>query len=303
MLRKLVDLVRLGRPIFLIGGLILYALGAMIARSQGIPIDWGLYWTGQLALSSIQLMTHYLNDYWDAETDVGNRNRTPFSGGSGIIPEGRISRQTALYVGLLFMGVGITLFFLLVLGRGAGALFGSLFFLIFLGSYFYSTPPVKLASSGFGEFTTSMIVAGLLPMAAYSLQAHRLDPLVLLATFPLVTLHFAMLLAFELPDHESDEASGKRTFLVRVGRARGIQIHNALVVLAFASLAISPLLGLPWQVAIGTLIALPLAVTQIVLMVRLSRGRIILWSWLTFGAVALFALTAYLMAFGFWVVG
>lgn len=303
MWRQLIDLIRLGRPFFLLGGFILYALGAMVARMQGFTLDWRVYWMGQLSLTSIQLMTHYLNDYWDAATDAANQNRTPFSGGSGVLGERRISPQAAFGTGLVFLAVGLTAFFVLALGYRAGGLFVSLYVLIFLGAFFYSAPPVNLAASGFGEFTTSLIVAGMLPMAAYVLQAHRLDFLVVLATLPLVLLHFAMLLAFELPDYESDLASGKRTLVVRLGKEGGIRIHNLLIVLAALSVALGPWLGLPWQVALGTLIALPLALVQLLFMYRLSRGKLFLWSWLTFVAVSLFGITAYLEALGFWALG
>ena len=33
----------LSRPLFLVGGVLVYALGAGIARYLGTPIDWGLY--------------------------------------------------------------------------------------------------------------------------------------------------------------------------------------------------------------------------------------------------------------------
>ena len=95
MASKIVAFLRLSRPLFLLGGVLLYALGALIARYQGAALDWGVYGSGQLAVTALQLMTHYLNEYWDVEADRLNHNRTPFSGGSGVLVRGELTRKTA----------------------------------------------------------------------------------------------------------------------------------------------------------------------------------------------------------------
>src|SRR4051794_657407 len=91
---KLLAFVKLSRPHFLGGGFLLYALGALIARYQGYRLDFAEYWIGQAFVTSLQLMVHYLNEYWDVETDKLNQNRTPFSGGSGLLADGTIARDT-----------------------------------------------------------------------------------------------------------------------------------------------------------------------------------------------------------------
>src|SRR5512140_3022927 len=95
-LRKLIAFVTLTRPLFLAGAAILYLLGVFFARSQGITIDVGRVLIGQAIITSIQLMTHYSNEYYDLETDrLTGADRTFFSGGSGILPSGILSPQVA----------------------------------------------------------------------------------------------------------------------------------------------------------------------------------------------------------------
>lgn len=53
---KLLAFLRLSRPLFLLGGVLLYALGALIARYQGSPIDLGLYWSDQLAVTALRCL-------------------------------------------------------------------------------------------------------------------------------------------------------------------------------------------------------------------------------------------------------
>src|SRR5689334_17508562 len=102
---KLLAFLRLSRPHFLAGGFLLYALGVLIARYQGFRLDFGLYWLGQAYVTGLQLMTHYLNEYWDVETDRLNQNRTPFSGGSGLLANGTISRETVFTAAMACLAV------------------------------------------------------------------------------------------------------------------------------------------------------------------------------------------------------
>jgi hypothetical protein len=40
--------IQLSRPLFLLGAILLFALGAGIAKYLGATIDWGLYFLGQV---------------------------------------------------------------------------------------------------------------------------------------------------------------------------------------------------------------------------------------------------------------
>ena len=303
MLTKLLAFLRLSRPIFLLGGIVLYALGAMVARYEGAKLDLGRYLIGQLFVTGLQLMTHYLNEYWDVEADRRNPSRTLFSGGSGVLPEGAIARVTALNAALVSLALACATAIMLILQYHVGPAAWAVMALAFLGAFFYSSPPLRLADTGYGELTASIVVAGLVPAFAHLLQTGQASWLILLATAPLVIFHDAMLLAFEFPDFLSDEAAGKKTLLVRIGRRAGATVHNALIVSALGLVAVNSFLGLPRQVAISVAITAPLALWQVIMMSRMQRGEPISFPRLTFGAVTLFGLTAYLIAFSFWVIG
>src|SRR5512138_2467932 len=96
-LNKLGAFIRLTRPLFLGGALLLYLLGAALAWSQGAAVDGVRLLVGQLLVTSIQLATHYSNEYYDYEVDAAiGAARTPFSGGSGILASGQLDRTVAL---------------------------------------------------------------------------------------------------------------------------------------------------------------------------------------------------------------
>jgi 1,4-dihydroxy-2-naphthoate octaprenyltransferase len=284
----------------LIGAALLYALGVGVARFLGSPINWGVYLLGQGWVTLIQLSTHFLNEYFDSPADAQNPNRTPFSGGSGALGPGKIRREVALWsaVTCLTIATSLTVLIIRYVGFNGGVLL--VLGLIFAGAFFYSTPPFRLVSTGYGELTTSIIVANLVPALAFLLQYGEIHRLLAMATFPLTPLHLAMMLVFELPDYAVDMKYGKNTLLVRMGWERGMLMHNIMVMVAFLVLGVAAILGLPLAIALPGFLSLPLGLFQIWMMNRIADGAKPNWVALTFTAAALLGVTAYLLLFTFW---
>ncbi|HEX7973687.1 MAG TPA: prenyltransferase [Anaerolineales bacterium] len=292
--------VRLSRPLFLLGAALLYAMGVGIARYLGVSINWNLYLIGQAWVTMLQLSTHFLNEYFDALGDADNLNRTPFSGGSGLLGPGGMPRRVALLSGLVCLaGVASLTVLLIISGRPAPAVY-LMMILAFLGSFFYSTPPVSLESTGYGELTTSVLVAYLVPAFGFILQTGELHRLVAMSAFPLTVLHLSMLVTFELPDYANDIKHNKRTLLVRIGWQNGMVLHNLLVLSAFVALGLAALFGLPRFVALPAFLTLPLGLLEIWQMRRIAGGGKPNWTALTLNAVAMFAVMAYLFTYTFW---
>jgi 1,4-dihydroxy-2-naphthoate octaprenyltransferase len=290
---------RLSRPHFLLGGFLLYALGVSIASYLGSSIDVGLYLLGQAIVTSIQLMAQYFNEYYDAPADIVNPSRTPFSGGSGTLGSEGLPRPTALYAGITALTFAATLTGLLVV-RGSTSLLAWIFLILaFLGAFAYSAPPLRLIHSGYGELVVSLIVAGFLPAFAFSLHTGQLHRLILMSTIPLIALHFAMLIAFELPDYATDLKFDKRNLMVRLGWQTSMRVHDVAILFASLSFLVAYLNGLPWRVSLGTLIVLPLGIAQIWQMSRIQRGQPPHWTTLTWSAWLVFGVTAYLEWMGY----
>jgi 1,4-dihydroxy-2-naphthoate octaprenyltransferase len=275
--------------------MLLYALGAAFAWRQGILISPSAYLLGQALVTSIQLMTHYINEYYDQEADCFNTaGRTWFSGGSGVLVDGSLSPLVARRAGYLM--AALALFFLLVAGLHVPLLF-PLGLLSLLAAWFYSAPPLSLARSGWGELSASLVVALLVPVVSYTQQAHEiLEPGLLLTCLPLVFIHWAMLIAFQIPDISADRQAGKRTLSVRIGARRAIQIHHLLLILAAVSALAVGSMGFP-AVQFAWL-ALPLAVWHMVTASAYLRSTPPPYLWLTMRAVGLFALCSLLWLIG-----
>lgn len=293
---------RLSRPFFLVGGFMQYSLGVGIARFLGFEIDWSLFVTGAVWVLSAQLATHYLNEYYDSEIDAHNPARTPFSGGSGVLgeKEGQLPRNLGVLAGATMLTAMALLTYGLIRAGSFTLATTIVAMLIFLGAVFYSTPPIQLARTGYGELTTAVLLANLLPAFGFLLQTGVFHRLVAMSTFPLTALALALMISVEFPDYGADMKYDKRTLLVRIGWQAGMNFHNIFILSGFGMLALSMLYGLPRLIALPALLPLPLGLLQIWYMGRIAKGIKPNWTLLTFSAVMVFGLTSYIMTFVYW---
>jgi len=299
-MKRIGQFIRLSRLLFLVGAALVYFLGVGIARYLGANINWGVYLLGQAWVTILQLGAHYLNEYFDAPADAENPNRTPFSGGSGAVGPDKIPRQVVLFAAITCLAIVASLTVLLInQAHPSGAAF-LLMVLIFLGAFFYSVPPIRLVSTGYGELTTTILVANLVPALAFVLQADSFHNLVAMTTFPLTMLHLSMMLAFELPDYSTDLKMEKRTMMVRLGWRNGMALHNLLIFTAFLLLGLAAVLGFPLAIVLPAFLPLPLGILQIWQMRKIADGAKPNWLGLTLTPVVIFGSMAYLLAFAFW---
>ena len=258
MWKTVVAFAKLGRPLFLTGGFVNYALGVAVARLSGHAIDLRRYVLGQAAVTAFQLMTHYANDYFDLEADRANTTPTRWSGGSRVLPGGELPRVAALIAALVLAAIGLLLI---------AVLREEMFVLVAMAvlAWAYSAPPLRLCASGLGELDTAVVVTGLVPWLGFALQAPDLRgaTVLLAAIAPAVLLQFAMLLAIEFPDADGDAATGKRTLVVRLGASTAAKLYAACTAAAYLWLPIAWRLGVPAIAVLLAALAFPIAVWRI----------------------------------------
>lgn len=246
----------MARPLIMLSVVLVYVAGTVIAWSKGVAFD-GVSFTWGLAAVLVALLSiHYTNEFADFETDALTQ-RTPFSGGSGVLPSGRVSRQVAwiaawvmLILSLLVAGVAwITDIFpfisvvVLVLGL--------------FGGWMYSLPPLKLAWRGWGEIDNAILGGLLLPMFGYSVQSGQIDWLIVSACLPFTILVFVNLLATTWPDRHADTQVGKYTLATRLPTQTLRWIYVIAVSLSLVLLLLIPRSLLPEVVVLMGLPALP----------------------------------------------
>ena len=283
--------IRLGRPLFLYGGFAGVALGAALARWTGHPLGVATYAWVQALVTAFQLMVHYANDYFDRECDA-NARRTAFSGGSGVLLAGEIAPRTALAAALLCAACGFALCARFALtGDAVTAATGSAIGIL---AWCYSAPPVRLSARGLGEIDTALVVAVLVPCAAYAAFTGRIDQTVVTAALGPAAAMFAMMLSVELPDGATDLLAGKRNLVVLWGPApawRGIAIAAVFAVALAVATLLKARAGAP-------AFALLPAAAAAVQLARLTNGDPRPAS-IAFWGVALYATTVSGLAVGY----
>ncbi|MGQ9928473.1 MAG: prenyltransferase [Chloroflexaceae bacterium] len=259
LLARAADFAALGRPLHLIGGAIFYGLGVAVAGYAGAPLNGRAAILGLLTVAAAQLMNHYCNDYFDLEADRANPTPTRWSGGSRVLAEERLPARAALVAALSFGALALSLAPLTALASPAPAATLSLLGVAIALAWVYSGPPLFLHRRALGEVTGAILVPGLTALVGYQAQMGAIGGAVLLAVVPLCLLQFAMLVAVNVPDAAGDAAVGKHTMVVRVGAARAAQFYLAALGLAYGSLPVLALAGLPWPAALAHLATLPIA--------------------------------------------
>jgi 1,4-dihydroxy-2-naphthoate octaprenyltransferase len=291
-LRRAYYLLRLSRPLFLAGGFVFYGLGVAAALYDGLTLHWPVLLWGQVAVTAIQLMTHFSNDYFDLAADRLNESPTRWSGGSRVLPEGLLPPPAALWAAVAMAAVALTATAALALVYHQPIWPIALLLAAQFLAWEYSAPPLRLLSRGLGEATVALIVPVLTPLVGYALQAGRPGLLPLLASFPLAGLQAAMILVVNFPDAEADRRAGKVTLVVRLGEARAARLHPLLLAAAYLPLPALVGLGLPPLVAAAVLLPLPLGLWLALAVGRAGRGGPADWSRLAFWSIGLLMSTA-----------
>ncbi len=296
---KLIAFVRLGRPLHLVGGVLFNGLGMSIAHFLGAPIDWTTAVWGQVAITSIQLMTHYSNDYFDQDADQAAVTPTRWASGSRVLPEGTLSPRVALVAALVLAGLALLATAIVTAASASPVQTMLLLLLAIFLAWSYSSPPLFLNRRGWGEVTGSVLVPVLTTLVGFQIQAGQLALLPLLAALPLGCFQFAMLLSVNFPDAEGDATVDKRTLVVKFGRQRAGGLFVVALVLAYGLLPVLIWLGLPPLAAGAVLLTLPLAIWQIWRIHRGAASDPTQWNALAFWSIGLLMSTTMLEMIAF----
>jgi 1,4-dihydroxy-2-naphthoate polyprenyltransferase len=283
--RRLLAFLTLTRPVFLLGGVMMYGLGLAWVAEDAPRIDMLAAVVGQVMVTATQLVAQYANEYYDDDADLNNANRTYFSGGSGVFASRALPRVVALRAAQVCAAVSLVAILFLAFRAPVAAMIGAV---SLPAAWFYSAPPVAFARRAWGEIEASILVTILVPYAAYATQSALLSPSLIMMCLPLFFLHMAMLIAFSLPDRETDALVGKDTLAVVLGARTTIALHNVLLLVAILILGAWAQLE-AWRWWYGLTVVLPVA--QFVLALQLLRPNPP-WKLFTLVAVASFAVAA-----------
>jgi 1,4-dihydroxy-2-naphthoate octaprenyltransferase len=184
---------------------------------------------------SAHISVNSLNEYFDYKSGLDFRTkRTPFSGGSGVLPGNPNMAGQALIIGMVtFVLTGIVgIYFLHVWGWRLLPLgLIGLFVIVFYTIWFTSNPLLCLVAPGLGFGTLMVTGTDFVLTGSYSCTAFVAS----LVPFFLVS---NLLLLNQFPDVEPDRSAGRRHLPITLGLKRSSLIYGLFLLLAYASIAL-----------------------------------------------------------------
>jgi len=249
----------MSRPLVMTSNILAWLLGVAIASGRGHNIEANRVTLSLITTITVSASIHYTNEYADHETDALT-TRTPYSGGSGILPSGLVPRSLAMKAAWasLFIGLSVQLFAVFIGAHPWSA--STVLLLGAAGGWMYSLPPLRLGWRGWGEILNALLGSNLLPFYGFVTASGSLDLKVPLACLPVTLIAFTNLLAVTWPDRSSDEIVGKMTLATRWTPKRLRTAYRIAVIASFTSLILLKGWILPKEIILSSLPALPLLI-------------------------------------------
>jgi 1,4-dihydroxy-2-naphthoate octaprenyltransferase len=222
------------RPQFLTLSIVLAFLGTTIAWYDGHFNLWYALLAG-FGLVLTHASVNIINDYFDYRSGIDlAAKRTPFSGGSGILPAGLLTPKQVLWLGLaaLIITIPIGVFFIIVRGwQLLPLLVIAAFFIILYSPFILKRPwPEWAAGAGLG----ALPILGL-----YFVQTGAYIWPVVVASIPSFFLVHNLLLFNEFPDAEADVKANRKTLPLTIGKRKAAVFIPVWTLLALLTIPLA----------------------------------------------------------------
>ena len=244
---------RVIRVKFLLASVIAVCLGLAINwwQNQTIDITYGiLTFVGVMALhASVDL----LNDYWDFKRHIDTKTqRTKFSGGTGVLPEGLLKPNDVYKAGIVFLIIGSAVGGYFILEKGITIAIILAFAIISI--YFYST---RIVDSGLGEIFVA-IKGAMIVLGTFFVQTPHITAEPILGGIAVGVLSSLVLFVNSFPDFDADKAGGRKTLVIMLGKKKAASIVWIFPILAYSAIMSGILTHLFPILSLITLLTVPL---------------------------------------------
>ncbi len=245
------------RPQFLPLSVVLAFLGTCIAWYDGY-FHLGYAVLAFVGLILAHISVNVLNDYFDYRNGIDlETKRTPFSGGSGILPAALLKPRQVFWFGLgsFLFAIPIGIYF--VLARGWLLL--PLLLVAAVCILLYTPFILKLR---WPEWAPGLGMGTLPVLGAYFIQTATYLPAII-ASVPSGILVHNLLLLNEFPDTEADRKAGRKTLPITIGKTRAGIVYSALTGIVYLWIIGGVLTGQMPVFSLIALLTLPLAIKAI----------------------------------------
>ena len=244
------------RPQFLILSLVLIILSTSMAFYDGV---FNLKYTllTLIGLLLLHISVNTLNDYFDYKSGIDLKvNRTPFSGGSGLLPAGKISARQTFWLGTISFILAVPIGVYFILNKGWFLL--PIFVLGAILVLFYTSFLAKLGL-GFSEISAGLGLGTLPVLGVYLILNKGFSFPILFASIPSGILVCNLLFLNEFPDAEADKTGGRKTLPIILGKDKAAKLYSALTLLVYIWIILGVIFKIMPPFTLIALLTLPMA--------------------------------------------
>jgi 1,4-dihydroxy-2-naphthoate octaprenyltransferase len=238
------------RANFLILAALLVVIGIALAFKY-LPAEHTISWLNISLVTIGCVLAHasvnLFNEYSDYLTEIdANTQRTPFSGGSGMIKSGFTSPFTVLIAAIttLLIGGAIGIYFVFTSHW-------SLVLIILTGVFSIVAYTPLLTKMMLGELFSGLTLGTFVVLGTFiALTANPGQSLgtllpfeVIMISIPPGILTALLLLLNQFPDAEADKKGGRKHLVIKLGAQKAAYVYTAGVVVTFVIILVLPLTG------------------------------------------------------------
>jgi 1,4-dihydroxy-2-naphthoate octaprenyltransferase len=243
-------------PFLLLGPVcVLLGIGTALGEAGHINLSWALL--ALLGGVTAHISVNALNEYVDCVSGLDARTqRTPFSGGSGVLPQQPEMAHLALITGLVALAVTALIGVYFTIQRGPGILpLGLLGVLVIVAYTPWLTrqPVLCLLAPGLG-FGTLMVMG-----THFVLTGHYSWTSFVASLVPFFLVNDLLLLN-QFPDAEADRSVGRKHILIVLGARRSSVVYGLFLAAAYLVILAGMAAGLLPKMSCLGLLTLPLAI-------------------------------------------
>jgi len=226
-------------------------LGLATAIWTSGQVNWFHFFLVLIGALSAHISVNTFNEYFDFKSGLDAKTtRTPFSGGSGMLPENPEMGKAALIMAWVFLVITAVIGIYFGVRIGLGILPLGILGLLLI--YFYTEwitryPLLCLIAPGMGFGLLMVMGTDFVLSGGYSWTAFIAS----LVPFFLVS---NLLLLNQFPDVEADQSVGRKHYPIQIGKQKSSLIYISFLLLPFAAIGFGIATGLfPLSSLIGFL--------------------------------------------------
>jgi 1,4-dihydroxy-2-naphthoate polyprenyltransferase len=264
------------RANFLVLAVFLVGIGLAVTWNyqSATPVEFSFLHAAMIMTGVVlaHISVNLFNEYSDFRTRIDfHTNRTPFSGGSGMLVTGKTSPRNVLFVAVLTLAIAF----------GTGVYFSivahwSILLIAILGGLTIVLYTPVLSKFMLGELFAGLMLGTLVVIGTFiamtaspgmSLSEIVTTRLILISIPPGI-LTSLLLLINEFPDVEADRTGNRKHLVIRFGKQKAAWIYAFGIFLTFGIIIALPILGITSTWIYLALLPLPLALNASFLAIK-----------------------------------